>query len=76
MTLETLEKELRDVFIKKYEHSQLIGKKDFFIIRTKGIYKQKEISFIDLVSTDRPEIVIKAKTYTECFESLLKTFTL
>ena len=74
MTLEILEKDLREIFIKKYEIKELIDKNNFFIIRTKGLYKQKEISFKDLISKDRPEIVIKAETYTECFTSLLKTF--
>ena len=73
MTIEVLEKEIRNKFLKKYNKEKLENAQDFFILQVIGKYKNKSVKFSDLVGNEVPVLEIRAVTYNECFESLLKS---
>ena len=73
MTIEELEEQIREIFIKKYSMKELERKKDFFKIEISGTYKGKSIKFFDLIKENKPIIEIQTTSYKDCFDSLIKS---
>ena len=71
MSLEDLELQIRENMLKKYG-DRCLGRKDFFLLKTKGLYKNKTVSFLNLIIEDSPVLDVSAESYKECFASLLK----